>query len=195
MAGDFVSSTNRGYNRHVVDYYVTPIPDIINFLKYASQYIDFKNKHILDPCAGGDKFHDMSYPTAFEMCGLTITDTVDIRADSKAQIKCDFFKYHPSMMYDIVISNPPFYQALDFIIHGLNLVKDGGYVIYLLRLNFLGSKMRNKFLRTYVPEYIFVHSNRMSFTDDEKTDSIEYAHFCWKKGSNTQYSKLFVLPL
>ena len=32
-----------------------------------------------------------------------------------------------------------------------------------------------------MPKYIFVHHQRMSFTEDKKTDSIEYAHFVWQK--------------
>ncbi|HBF3986180.1 TPA: hypothetical protein KOD80_004273 [Clostridioides difficile] len=44
-----------------------------------------------------------------------------------------------------------------------------------------------------MPKYIFVHNRRMSFTDDGKTDSIEYAHFVWQKGYNPKFSQLKVL--
>ncbi len=39
----------------------------------------------------------------------------------------------------------------------------------------------------------YVHHQRMSFTDDGGTDSIEYAHFVWKKGTSSNDSKLFLI--
>jgi len=40
---------------------------------------------------------------------------------------------------DHVVGNPPFKDALDFIRHALAVVREGGFVAYLLRLNFFGS--------------------------------------------------------
>jgi len=44
-----------------------------------------------------------------------------------------------------------------------------------------------------MPSYVFVHSKRISFTDNGKTDSIEYAHYVWKKGECPKFSKLMVI--
>ena len=44
-----------------------------------------------------------------------------------------------------------------------------------------------------MPKYCFVHHRRISFTDDRKTDSIEYAHFVWQKGYNEQFTQLKVI--
>lgn len=58
-----MSSTQRGYERHKSDYYITPINRIEDFLrefiKYEPKAFD---KVILDPCAGGDSKNPMSYP-------------------------------------------------------------------------------------------------------------------------------------
>lgn len=43
-----------------------------------------------------------------------------------------------------------------------------------------------------MPHEIYVHSKRMSFTKNGGTDSVEYAHFVWKKGSKSN-TKLFLL--
>ena len=44
-----------------------------------------------------------------------------------------------------------------------------------------------------MPIYTLVHSKRICFTDDGKTDSIEYAHFIWQKDNYPEFSKLKVL--
>lgn len=189
-----MSSTNRGYDRHKSDYYVTPTNEILKFIDYSKQYINFDKEDILDPCAGGDKNHKMSYPYAFAKRGYEINDTLDLRQDSKAKIKDDFLKYNPNKKYDIVISNPPFNFALDFIQKGLSLLKEDGYLVFLLRLNFFGSKIRNEFLLQNIPEYVFIHSKRMSFTDNGKKDSIEYAHFVFRKNNPNSFTKTILLP-
>ncbi len=82
---------------------------------------------------------------------------------------------------------------MDIINKALNDVREGGFVIMLLRLNYLGGKVRQRLWGNNMPKYIFVHNRRMSFTDDGKTDSIEYAHFVWQKGYNPKFSQLKVL--
>lgn len=195
----FISSTNRSDARdfHVSDYYRTPIPKIKEFLNEFSKHENIFNSkiNILDPCAGGDNTNLMSYPTAIQ--GFSnqdiLIDTIDIREDSRANLKQDYLKFNPEEKYDVIITNPPFNLSLDIINKALNDVKKNGFVIMLLRLNYLGGKVRQELWKNNMPKYIFVHSKRMSFTDDKKTDSIEYAHFVWQKGYNPNFSKLKVL--
>lgn len=49
-----MSSSNRGYDRHVSDYYVTP-PWIIDelFDHLPELFDDMNGRMALDPCAGG----------------------------------------------------------------------------------------------------------------------------------------------
>ena len=63
----------------------------------------------------------------------------------------------------------------------------------LLRLNYFGGKVRKELWEKQMPKYCFVHHKRISFTDDRKTDSIEYAHFVWQKGHNEQFTQLKVI--
>lgn len=175
-----MSSTNRSEARkqHIADYYVTPINEIEKFLKNIS--IDGK---ILDPCAGGDSINKMSYPVALKnIYGDIDITTLDIREDSLAEIKANYLNYNCKNQYDVIITNPPFNQAFEIIKKALDDVKDGGKVIMLLRLNFLGSKERNKWLLNNPPSEIWVHTKRMSFIKGKGTDSIEYAHYIWVKG-------------
>jgi hypothetical protein len=191
-----LSSTNRSNARdlHISDYYVTPIHTIVEFLnefiKYESEV--FKG-NILDCCAGGDINHLMSYPKALKQIGIFNVDTIDIRKDSLANIKTDYLKYNCKDKYDVIITNPPFNIALDIIKKALDDVKNNGYVIMLLRLNFFEGKLRKNFWLNNMAKYAFVHSKRISFTDKGSTDSIAYMHCVWQKGYNPEFCKLKVI--
>jgi hypothetical protein len=196
-----MSSTNRGYDRHKCDYYVTPQKDIEEFM-YHFQYTvlnkdseSMQKLDWLDPCCGGDKNNEASYISAIKnlfepknICGI------DIREDSKADIIMDYLDCKKQNMssHDVIISNPPFYLAEDFIKKSIEFVNDDGYVIMLLRLNFFGSRKRKELFENNMPEYCFIHHKRISFIDGA-TDSIEYAHFVWRKGSVNDYCKTYVI--
>lgn len=193
-----MSSTNRSNARqeHISDYYITPVNQIELFLKEFSKDCDiFKKENIkvLDCSAGGDVKHPMSYPRAIQNVFERRIDTLDIRDDSLAKIKSDYLTYDCKNKYDIIITNPPFKYAKEFILKALDDVKEDGYVIFLLRLNFFGSKDRKQIWDNVMPLYTYVHHKRISFRDDGKTDSIEYCHMCFKKGNNNKFSMLKVI--
>lgn len=194
-----MSSTNRGYNRHKSDYYVTPKNDVRIFLNHFTKINDISNDlfqdfKFLDPCCGGDKLNDPTYLSVIkELYDPKKIIGIDIREDSKADIKTDFIKnYQPNEKYDIIISNPPFYLAEEFIEKSMELTEYGGYIILLLRLNFFGSKKRKPIFEKNMPHSCYVHHKRISFMNGA-TDSIEYAHFIWQKGVNNDYCKTYVI--
>lgn len=207
-----VSSTHRGAVRAEHDYYITPIPEIVKFLKAWREDVHPTSwpEKILDPCAGGNKapitFANFSvlpptpppYPEAFKRINdwSPTVFTLDIREDSQAQYIGNFLDGNNLIGFggfDAIIFNPPFSLAMDFIQHAINTVRPSGFVVSLCRLNFLGSDRRNAWLRYHPPTWIYVHGKRMSFTPDGKTDSIEYAHFVWEKEPRSKFSKLRVL--
>lgn len=197
-----MSSTNRhnAEKRHIADYYVTPVKDIITFLGALDEEVtlDIWDKTILDPCAGGDPSHDMSYPKALREYYAIPDDwngikTIDIREDSLAETKCNYIETKLDYKPFLVISNPPFNQAMEFIKKALDDVEDGGYVAMLLRLNFLETKARKEFFDNYMPTWIFVHHKRMSFTDAGGTDSVAYCHMVWKKDDYPKFAKIRVI--
>jgi hypothetical protein len=190
-----LSSTARGYERHVSDYYVTPVNKIVEFLdeflKYEPNVLDGE---ILDPCAGGLLGVDgMSYPKALEKYGIHNVKTIDVREDSLAETYGNYLEMKLDYKPNLIISNPPFIIAREFIEKALDDVADDGFVIMLQRLNFFGGKKRKDFWDNLMPKYTFVHSRRMSFTHDGKTDSIEYAHYVWQKGYSSQFTQLKVI--
>lgn len=197
-----MSSTNRhnAEKRHIADYYVTPVKDIITFLGALDEEVslDIWDKTILDPCSGGDPIHDMSYPKALREYYAIPDDrngikTIDIREDSLAETKCNYIETKLDYKPFLIISNPPFNQAMEFIKKALDDVEDGGYVAMLLRLNFLETKARKDFFDNYMPTWIFVHHKRMSFTDAGGTDSVAYCHMVWKKNDYPKFAKIRVI--
>lgn len=191
-----MSSTNRSNSRdeHIADYYVTPVDKINEFLKEFTKIEGniFENSKILDPCAGGDELHEMSYPKALSQY-INKIDTIDIREDSLADIKGSYLDIDCKNKYDVIITNPPFNISLDIIKKALDDVKDNGYVIMLLRLNYFGSKARKPFWKNIMAKYTFVHSKRIGFTDNGKTDSIEYMHLVFQKGYRENCTRLYII--
>ncbi|MEJ2912754.1 SAM-dependent methyltransferase [Pseudoalteromonas sp. C12FD-1] len=186
-----MSSTNRGTQRNADDYYVTPHWLIEDFLAAFSENCRFNfdeqtYPRILDPSAGGCEQYPMSYPTVLEKHGFTIVDSWDIREDSRALIRgCDFLKTNPTPNYhDVIITNPPFNVAQAFTEHALEMVPNGGLVIMLQRLNWLGSQKRKPMWQNLPLAAVYVHSKRPGFDPQKpsKTDSTEYAHFVFCKG-------------
>lgn len=201
-----MSSTNRGYERHKTDYYVTPhqpIKDFLNEFLLDCQTAVIEDSYEvawrpdrlrwLDPCAGGDKDHAMSYPAVLNECFGITPDTIDIRTDSLAETKTDYLTYQLDYKPNIIITNPPFYLAKEIILKALNDVSDNGFVIMLLRLNFFGTEKRFDFFKHFMPIVTYVHSHRISFTADKGTDSIEYMHAVWQKNNYPKFTKLTII--
>lgn len=194
-----MSSTNRGYDRHKSDYYVTPLETIYRFFN-AYEHFGFDPTYykVLDPCAGGGVINgqdfDMPYPKAlkskYNLVDANII-TIDIREDSKADVKCNFLDFDSNELgsigkFDLIITNPPFDQATEIVEQAVRFLNDkpNSRIVMLQRINWLGSKARQQFWDKHNPEYIFVDNKRPSFGGTRSTDSIEYAHFVFKKEPN-----------
>lgn len=185
-----MSATNRGAVRNANDFYPTPQEPIQNILSE----IDFSDiAHFVEPCRGdGAIFNhvacDKSYAELSE--GIDYF-TVDFNTD-------------------LIITNPPFSIALEFLEKSL---KEAKTVVYLLRLNFMGSQKRKEFWQKNPPSHLFTLSERpcfsafckgskklkikgcgKSYPKDTKafcdcggtigngTDATEYAWFVWDGG-------------
>lgn len=83
----------------------------------------------------------------------------------------------------VMIFNPPFSHALDFIRVGFDRA---GQLLMLQRLNWL-APARASWLRDHMPD-VYVLPTRPSFTDDGSTDAAEYAWFHWPLGSTLRRS-------
>jgi hypothetical protein len=159
----------------------------VTFLKAFSAKVEpiHQTWTIFDPSAGGDKATPMSYPTALRQFGFRgIIATNDLREDSPAKLHHDYLTTEFDFKPQMIITNPPFNLAKEFALQAIDDIADDGYVCMLMRLNFFGSTKRQPFFHSYMPKWCFIHSKRMSFTQDGRMDSIEYAHMVWQKGYN-----------
>ena len=161
-----MSATNRGAERNAYDFYPTPSEPINQILNE----IDFTTvTSFLEPCKGD---------------GAILNLIPDGITKHYAEIRegIDYLKYIYKV--DLIVTNPPFSIALEFLQKSL---RESKTVVYLLRLNFLGSQKRKQFWTDNPPTHTFVLSKRPSFTG-KGTDATEYAWFVW------DYGKLFKKP-
>lgn len=181
-----MSATNRSNVRKPYDFYSTPIDCIENLLNN----IDLSNygNSVLEPSAGNGnicKIFKQYYPnkdlTAVELreeefnslCKLDIDDVI-----------IDSF-YNIRDRFDIIIGNPPYSEAQEFIEHSFELLNDNGILLFLLRTNFLESKKRYEFWKKYPLSRLYTLSKRPSFTG-KGTDATSYSWFIWEKSTNKQ---------
>jgi hypothetical protein len=101
----------------------------------------------------------------------------------------DFFLH--AEKHDVIISNPPYSHALEFVQHARTLAP---IVVMLLRLPWIASQRRAEWHRENL-SHIRILPKRPSFTADGKTDATEYAWFCWGVGDEGRYSILHIDPI
>ena len=195
-----LSATNRSNVRRPQDFYSTPLDSILPVL----DYLDIPDKaEILDPCGGHGSiikalinYKIMKKINECKDCDWQI-DTVEIREEEEEILSTicrtakigDFLKSDMGK-YDLVISNPPYSLAQEFIDKGLECLNENGKLVYLLRTNFLESKKRFQWWQDKLPSGIYVLHARPSFTGSGKTDATSYAWFVWDKSSYKQVIKV-----
>jgi hypothetical protein len=164
------TNPNRG-----VDYYATPpkaLEDLLQREKFERVW----------ECADGEG----------HLCGVLkkyglLSKHSDLIDRGCGEI-IDFLKWQGKWDGDI-ITNPPYRQALQFVLHALEIVPEGRKVAMLLKIQFLEGKQRRKLLfNDNRPIRIYVWSNRISCALNGKFDEIKhgspmmFAWFVWEKG-------------
>ena len=148
--------------RSAKDYYPTPLQCIDPLF----ELINFDSRiNFLEPCRGKARMIYDRAPASNKQWA-EISEGVDY-------LETEF----PDI--DLIITNPPFSIALDFLTKSL---QEAPTVCYLLRLGFLGSIDRHSFWKANPLTHLAVISEkgRPSFTG-KGTDNSEYAWFIWDK--------------
>ena len=104
-------------------------------------------------------------------------------SDIVAPWNVDFLTTAPTAAYDLIITNPPFKLAYEFIQRAQQWKRTpDSLVVMLLRFQFLGSKKRAKWLRQFTPA-VAVTPKRPSFSLNRHgkpgVDFTEYAWMLW----------------
>lgn len=169
--------------RRDFDFYPTPLACCEDALTFLPK--DFKPQCILDPGAGAGAWGKAArkrYPDTM-ITGVELRPETERPVAYNFWIHSDFLLVDKQPVFDLVIGNPPYDRAEQFVRHSLAMLEDNGLCIMLLRLNFLEGKARSKGLyRQHPPETVVVRSSRVSFTGDGQANATAYAYFIWRKG-------------
>lgn len=141
-----MSATNRGCERKAYDFYATPPETIRAFLANFDGISS--GDRILEPSAGNGQIVKVLREGGYD----NRIDAVELRPEERGTLEAladnvtigSFFDYEPDCGYDVIIGNPPYSLALDFINKSLELLHPGGLLIFLLRTNFLESEKASK---------------------------------------------------
>lgn len=136
---------------------------------------------VLDPCAGEGAILKVCREAGYLTKGIELDPQ---RADecatvaSEGCLAADALADSLPWWGDLVVTNPPYRLALEFIKSYLLWAEGKKEGAFLLRLNFLGSQKRASFFKQHPPD-VYVLPKRPSFTEDGGTDACEYAWFLW----------------
>lgn len=152
----------NNYERPESDYYPTPA-SAIQALFSVIDFANLKDEEWIfaEPCKGEAAAIYQHFPVGSEYCELE---------EGK-----DYFTNEWEKRPDIIITNPPFKHALEFLQKSL---READVNIYLLRLGFLESVRRREFHQKNPPTNLVVLSKRPSFVGN-KTDKTAYAWYVY----------------
>lgn len=185
-----MSATNRGSERKPQDFYATPIDCVENFL---DNYIGGVRGNILEPSAGNGNII-----TALRNKGIEGNITaIEIREEEKESLNMiadkviidNFLEWNTDKKFDVIIGNPPYSLAKEFIEKCFKISNENTVIIMLLRTAFLESKSRFEFWQEHPLTELHVLSKRPSFING-KTDATSYSWFVWDNRKSQQVIKV-----
>lgn len=156
-----MSATGRGAIRHPDDYYATPgfatravLPVLLPQL--PAQPV------ILEPAAGEGAILVELLRAGIDLDHLFCVEIDETRHAACAALgvhayQMDFRKYADEFRsggargFDLVLGNPPFALAMEFVRDALSITAPGGATVMLLRMPWLGSQERAPWLRANTP--------------------------------------------
>jgi len=170
------ANTTRSDTAHPNDFYTTPPSCVEDLLKR----VEFKG-NFLEPCSGTGRISKVLIEKFGEE-NVTEIDKFDYGRDVVSNV--DFLDYN--RFHNNIITNPPYKLALEFVKHSLNIVD--GKVAMLLRINFLETLKRGKFLKGSCLKTVLCYSNRVKMWKDDVYDTqgsaVFYAWFVFDKNYN-----------
>jgi hypothetical protein len=162
-----------------------------NLIRAAyEEFITGPVSNVLDAGAGDGRWGSLLLeyvPTAT----LTGVELRSVEQPSEFDIwhnKTSFLDWAPlqTQCYDLVVSNPPYKFAEEFVRLSWDLLVPGGQMLFLLRLAFQASKKRYEGLWSEIwPTEVAVCSLRPSFYGGG-TNGTDYGVYYWEKDETTE---------
>jgi len=103
----------------------------------------------------------------------------------------NFFDFSEKLDDNILIlTNPPYQLAMEFVLHALELLSENSYCIMFLKLTFLEGKKRfSELFRHHPPKTVLVFSKRMKCArngifkaGEDDNSAVAYCWYIWEKG-------------
>jgi hypothetical protein len=185
-----MSRTTLARNEKRVDYYPTPAWCVHRLLEACQ----LPGGRWLEPAVG-----DGAIVRAVNAVRSDVTwTTVDVRVEVDPDHVGDFWAFGgaglvpefpaPYAPFSVAITNPPYSQALEFVVAARGRAR---VVAMLLRLGWLSSAERAPFLRDWMPD-VYVLPDRPSF-DGQGSDSADYAWLVWQQKTRGSWGRAEVL--
>lgn len=198
-----MSATGRGAIRHALDYYETPL-----WATRAIVPLLGVPRHVIDlGCGGGAIGHALRLawgprtvivgaevdPQRVEEASLarTADGTVIYDRVEQRDVLATLANSTPSDEYDLVVANPPYTYAREFIDAAQLLLRPGGKIAFLLRVGFAESVERAEWHHAN-PSDLHVLSRRPGFypNNPNAKDSAAYGWFVFGLGHGGRWSVL-----
>lgn len=158
--GSRVTGGNGLRDREVDDYYATDPKSVTLFLeKFPLQVRGEPARTILEPCCGGGHITRtlLEHDPGLEILSFDIAD----RGYEKTDCIQDFLTWEPDRKYDMVLTNPPYKLAQEFVEKSLDCISDGGKVAMFLNISFItGEKRKNSLYAKNLLESMYVFGKR-----------------------------------
>ena len=156
LSGGQLAGGNSTSKREENDFYATDPQTLKLFLHEFLKDNSLDDESILEP-ACGEGHISKTIKEILPNCEILSTDLID-RGYGQGGI--DFLTHDYGRSFGVVITNPPFSLAKEFIEKGLEV--SARYVIMLCKIQLLeGAKRKNMFLSTPL-KYIYVHTTRQA---------------------------------
>ena len=138
------------------DYYATDPAAVYRLLNEWPVY----GRRFLEPCVGSGHIADAVLDFFGEKMHATSLDIVD--RGYPGTIVQDFLTWETDSRFDLIITNPPYSLASEFVEKCMMLLSKGGCLAMFLKIQFLDGQKREALFRKYPPKYIYVFRNRMA---------------------------------
>ena len=186
-----MGATGRGTERKPYDFYATPIDCVENFINNYG--IDRIKGNILEPSAGNGNVIQALRQKKVQGI-ITALELRDEEIDSLTRISDkviidNFLEWEADKDYDVIIGNPPYTYAREFIEKCFKIANENTVIIMLLRTAFLESKSRYEFWQQYPLSGLYTLSKRPSFTG-KGSDATSYSWFIWDNRTDKQEIKV-----
>lgn len=156
LSGGQLAGGNSTSKREENDFYATNPETLKMFLYEFWKDNAFEGDEILEPACGQGHI-SKTLKELLPNFNITSTDLID-RGYGVSGI--DFLTYDYKKMFDVVITNPPFSLAKEFIEKGLKI--SNKHVIMLCKIQLLeGTKRKEMFFNTPL-KYVYVHTTRQA---------------------------------